>query len=186
MNTNIKGTLKHLYCPEGTPVDSALLSCASSFRNLVTLYVRSSYCGIVGVCAFGLTDDDVENLAVALPSLETLQLGKVCGFNSCRTTASSLLSISIHCLGLMHLRIHFNTQTIAGDIQRLLDEGSGRDKPRCKLQNLWVGGLPLRVYKEDIGTVAMGFADIFPCLEDLPSYGGDWRSWKMVASRLRD
>jgi len=186
MNTNIKETLKHLRCPEDTPVDSTLLSCVSPFRSLVTLYVGGGYCEMVGICTFGLTDDDVENLTVTLPSLVSLRLGKACGLNSCRTTISSLLSISTHCLGLSVLEIHFNTRTIAGDIRRLLNGGSGRDEPRCALQSLLVGGLPLRVGEEAIGTVAMGFADIFPCLEGFSSVGDDWMSWKRVTSKLRD
>jgi len=185
MNTNVKETLKFLHCPGNTPVDPTFLSSVSTFRNLVTLYVGNGYCGMGG-CAFGLTDDDVENLVVTLPSLVSLQLGKVCGLNSCHTTVSSLLSISVHCLGLSVLEIHFNTDTIAGDIQRLLGEGSGREEPRCALRSLWVGYLPLRVLKGDIGTIAMGFADIFPCLEDFSSYGGDFGSWERVTSILRD
>jgi len=185
-NTNVKETLKLLHCPPNTPVGSALLSCVSSFRNLVTLYVGKGSCEREGICTFSLTDDDVENLVVALPSLVNLQLGEVCGFNSCRTTVSSLLSMSIRCLGLTVLEIHFNTRTIAGDMQRVFNEGSVRDKPRCELQSLLVGCSPLRVREEDIGTVATGFADIFPYLEDFSSYGRDRESWKRVASKLRD
>jgi len=186
INTNIKETLKFLHCPRNTPVDSALLSSASSFRNLVTLYAGNGFCEMGIICTFGLTDNDVENLAVALPSLVNLQLGEACGSNSCRTTISSLLSISTHCLEITALEIHFNTQTIAIDIQRLLNEGSECDKPRCALRNLSVGCLPLRVREEDIGPIAMGFTDIFPCLENFSSYGGDRGRWKRMISTLRD
>jgi len=185
-NTNTKETLRLLRCPRNTPVDSTLLSSISLFRNLVTLSVGNDSCNLESNCAFGLTDDDVENLVVTLPSLASLRLGRVCFLNSCRTTVSSLLSISIHCLGLTTLEIHFNSQTITGDIRCLLDGGSGRDKPRCELRSLWVGCLPLLVRKEDIGTIAMGFVDIFPCLEDFLSYSGNLGSWKSVVSNLRD
>jgi len=186
MNTNIKETLEILHCPGNVPVDPGLLSPVSSFRSLVTLCVGGGYCETEGICAFSLTDDDVENLAVALPSLVNIQLGEMCCFNSCHTTISSLLSISIHCLGLSLLEIHFNSKTIAGDIQHLLNRGSGRDKPRCALRFLSVGGLPLRVREEDIGTVATGFADIFPRLESLSSYGHDQKRWKKVTHKLWD
>ena len=128
VNANIKETLKLLDCPEDIPVDPTLLSSISSFRNLVTLYVGNKYnhCTSRGMCLFGLSDDDMENLAVALPSLVTLRLGNVCRYNSCRTIVSSLLSISIHCLRLMALETHFNTQNIVDDIQQLLNEGSWR------------------------------------------------------------
>jgi len=68
------------------------------------------------ICRFRLIDDDVENLAVTLPSPTGVEFGKVCRLNSCRTTAASLLSISIHLLELTLLEIQFNTWTIAGDM----------------------------------------------------------------------
>ena len=188
LNTNAKATLKLLDCPGNTPVDPILLSLISSFRNLVTLCVANDYCDKEGPCLFRLTDDDVENLAITLPSLVSLRLGGVCSTNACRTSVSPLLSISIHCLGLALLEIHFNTQSIVHDIQRLLDEDSGRDKPRCKLQSLLVGCLPLQVCREDARKVAMGLAYIFPCLKRFSgvlsdSHGG-WR-WEWVASELQ-
>jgi len=188
LNTNVKATLKLLNCPENTPIDPILLSLISSFRNLVTLCVANYYCNKEGSCLFRLTDDDVENFAVALPSLVSLQLGGVCSSNACHTSISSLLSISIHCLGLTLLEIHFNTQSILDDIQRLLDEDPGRDKPRCKLQSLLVGCLPLQVCREDARKVAMGFAYIFPRLKKfsglLSDPDGSW-SWEWVASGLQ-
>jgi len=186
MKTDVKETLKLLHCPENTPVDPRLLSSILSFRNLVALYVGNDYCDTDDICTFDLTDNDVGNLAVTLPSLMSLRLGEVCALNSCRTTIASLLSISTHCLGLTLLEIHFNTQSIAGDMRRLLDEGSGRDKPRCELESLLVGCLPLRVGVGDVGIVAMGFADIFPCLKDFSSYDDYREDWKDVAFKLRD
>ena len=186
MKTNIKETLKLLRCPKNTPVDPTLLSSILSFRNLVALYVENDPCDMGDICTFDLTDYDVENLANTLPSLATVKLGEVCDFNSCRTTVASLLSISTRCLALTVLEIHFNTRTIAGDIRSLLDGGSGCDKPRCGLEILWVGHLPLRVPEEDIGTVAMGFADIFPRLKHFPGWDDIWdTSWESVASELR-
>jgi hypothetical protein len=185
LNTNVKETLKHLDCPENTLVGPVLLSHISSFRNLVTLYVANDFCDIVGEsCLFFLSDRDVENLAVTLPFLVSLRLGEVCGFNVCANTVSSLLSISIHCLGLTLLEIHFNTRSIVSDMKNLLSEGSGRDKPRCKLQSLLVGLLSLPVLAEDVGTVAMGFAHIFPCVKYFSSGGWDQKLWERVASEL--
>ena len=191
LNTNIGETLKILGFPEHIPVDPKLSSSISSFRNLVTVCVKNDYhfypCGVES-CLFRLTDDSVESLAAALPSLATLRLGEACGSNTCRTTVRSLLSISIHCLELAHLEIHFNTLSIVGDIQRLLSEGSGIGKPRCKLQSLPVGYLPLQACKEDVGVLAAGFADIFPCLACFPSDRNkrERRGWNAVASKLRD
>lgn len=188
LNTNVKATLKILNLPRNTPVDPMLLSLISSFRNLVTLCVENYYCNKEGSCVFRLTDDDVENLAVTLPSLVSLQLGRVCNSNACHTSLSSLLSVSIHCLGLELLEIHFTTQAIVDNIQRLLDEDPGRDKPRCKLRSLLVGYLPLQVCREDVGKVAIGLAYIFPCLKKISGVFSDsdeGRSWECVASELQ-
>ena len=185
MKTNAKETLKLLHCPKNTPVDRTLLSSILSFHNLVALRVKNDCCKIKGTCTFSLTDGDVENLAIALPSLTEVEFGKGCRLNSCRTTVASLLSISTNWLGLKLLEIHFNTRTIAKDMRRLLDGGFGCDKPRCGLERLWVGHLPLRARKE-IGAVAMGFADIFPCLKDFASWDGRCSpGWWRVASELR-
>ena len=183
VQNGLRERLRVLHCPEDTPVDLTLLSSILPFRHLVGLYVDNRYCH--GQCTFGLTDDNVENLAVTLPSLVRLRLGSVCGYNSCRTTIASLLSISIHCLGLTFLEIHFNTETIVGDVQHLLHEATGRGKPRCRLrEDLFFGQLPLQIHDEDVGTIAMGLVDIFPCLEDFSSR--DHRGWGAVASKLLD
>ena len=120
-------------------------------------------------------DNNMENLVTALPQLESLELGDVCELNSCNTTVTSLLSISLHCLDLTILEVHFNTQTIVSDMRRLLDGGTGRDRAKCQLRNLDVGWLPLEVDGEDIETVAMGFKVIFPCLTGFECWDDSWR-----------
>ena len=190
LSPTIGETLKTLGFPSHILVDPKLLSSISSFRNLVTVCVENDCCFYYyggGPCLFRLTDDNVESLAIALPSLVTLRLGKVCDSETSRTTVYSLLSISVHCLELAHLEIHFNTLSIVDDIQRLFNGGFGHDKPRCKLRILSVEYLPLEVREEDIGVIAAGFADIFPCLEAFSL--GERRErggWNAVASKLRD
>ena len=136
-----------------------------------------TYCSEEEGCGFHLTDDDMGNLAATLPRLEILQIGLPCRFDSCNTTFASLLSISTHCLGLEFLEIHFNTLTIAEDVQHLLGTGSGHDKAKCELRNLTVGYIPLGVGEEGIELVVMGFKVIFPCLTDFTDYGGSW--WEL-------
>lgn len=184
LDTNVKETLKFLTCSEHTPVDSTLLCSISSFRKLVSLHVENDFCEREGTCTFNLTDDDVRDFAVAMPSLVSLRLGTLCSFNWCRTTISSLLSISTHCLGLADLEIHFNTQTVVDDIQHLLNEGSGSCKPRCGLQILTVGYSPLRVDGNERKTVAMGFVDIFPCLKSFSVPGNIGGGWRNVESKI--
>ena len=170
--TNLRETLKFLGCPRGTVIDSTFSSSVANFRNLVGLRVEE-YCSGAEGCISRLTDDDVENLADALPRLNHLQLTKPCHLNSCKTTVSSLLSLSTHCLGLKLLEIHFNTRTIVGDMRHLLDGGFGRDKAKCGLRHLRVGRLPLEAGGEDVETITTGFKVIFPCL-DTCTGGGRW------------
>lgn len=172
LHTNLGEMLNTLHCPYGTIVDSTLLSSILKLRNLVTLYVGTS-CPLGG-CTFYLTDGSVENLAATLPRLETLRLGNPCRLNSCKTTIASLLSISTHCLGLTLLEIHFNTLTIAGDMQRMLDGDSWCDNAKCELQNFVVGYLPLEGGEMDVETMVVGFRAIFPCLTDITDYSGRW------------
>ena len=183
-HTNVRETLKSIDCSRDTIIDFTFLSSIVNFRNLVRLRVAGD-CSNVEGCIFHLTDDDVENLAAALPRLTNLQLVRPCQLNSCKTTVSCLLSLSTHCLGLEFLEIHFNTRTIVADIQRLLGGSPGRDKAKCELWYLKVGYLPLEVRGEDIETVAMGFKAIFPLL--VSCHGrGQWLSVGVALAKVQD
>ena len=161
-HAGITKTLKSLKCPSSTTIDSTLVSSIIKFQNLVTLEVQLN-CFRAGTCIFHLTDDDMENLAIALPRLESLRLGQPCNFHTCKTTVAALMSISVHCLDLTVLEIHFSTLEIVRDLQRVLDRGAGRDDAKCRVSDLPVGGLSFEVQK-NIETVVMGFRFIFPCL----------------------
>lgn len=172
--------LKSLECPENTILDSRLLCSIVHFRNLVTLRVRGD-CLRGKNCIFRLTDDDTENLTAALPRLKTLLLGYPCTSKTCKTTINSLVSISLNCLDLEELETHFDTQTIAVDVRRLLDNHTSREKTKCK--RLCVGVLPLDLPSDDVGIVAMGFRVIFPYLTGFTGY--TWAScWRQVESNL--
>ena len=171
---NVGETLKCLNFPSGTIIESTLLSSIINFRNLVEL-CANIYCSTEESCRFHLTDGDMENLAAALPRLERLELGRPCRFNSCGATVTSLLSISIHCLGLKHLETHFNTLNVVDDIHHLLNEGAGRGKAKCKITGLPVGDMETGMREEDIKAVAVGLKVIFPCLRGLEGKdGGLW------------
>lgn len=185
-HSNTRETLKFLTCPWGITIDPTSLSSIVKFRNLVELQMHT-HCSDVGSCVFHLTDRNMEDLTAMLPRLKTLLLGPPCLFNSCKTTVVSLMSTSIQCPDLTVLGTHFNTLTIVSDMRRLLDDGAGRDKVKCKLPSLSVGGLLLGVRGEDIGTVALGFKAIFPYLTDfLTDPGADKDGWCKLKSKLRD
>ena len=177
--TNIRETLKSLECTGINTIDSAFASSVANFRNLVDVQVTGYCLGLTG-CISRITDGDIEDLATALPRLTSVKLLRPCGLNSGKTTILSLLSLSIHCLGLHFLEIHFNTRTIIGDIQRLLDGNFGGNKAKCKLWNLVVGEAPLEVDEEDIETIVMGLRLIFPCLKTCSGVG----QWESVRTAL--
>lgn len=169
----IRETLKCLHCPWSTIIDSALLSSIVNFRNLAVLCVQT-HCSGEGGCDFHLTDDDMKNLASTLSRLKSLELGRPCLHDSCKTTVASLVSISIHCLDLTVLEVHFNAKTIVSDIQRLLGGGAGLHEAKCKLQSLYVGLSSLDISEEDIEPVAMGLRVIFPHITNLWGSNGPW------------
>jgi len=176
--TNIREIIKSLDCSWGAIVDSTLLSPIVKFRNLVALRVRADDCYGMEGCSFRLTDDDIEDLATALPRLKLLRLGRPCQSNTCNTTVASLIAISVRCPDLTVLETHINTLTIADDIRRLLDGGAGRNQTKCKLHSFLVGDLSLKVRGEDIETIAMGFKAIFPCLMKIRDSSGYWQQLK--------
>lgn len=173
-HTNIRETLTSLECPKNITVDSTFLSSIVKFRNLATLRVNTILCHGAGGCFFRITDAEVKDLATALPRLKSLHLGPPCRSNICDATVASLMSISTHCLDLICLDTHFNTQTIVADMQRLLDGGAERDKAKCKLWSYSAGFAPLQVQGQDIQTVEMGFKAIFPNLTTLRGFDRSW------------
>ena len=105
-------------------VDVSFASTVQIFQNLVRLNVGvtcpSERNG--GQCIFKLNNDDVADLVTALSQLKSLLLGRPCFENACRTTVACLLPISVHCVKLEKLEIHFNTTNIVDDIKRILED----------------------------------------------------------------
>ena len=166
--------LKSLDLPDDTIIDSAFLSSVVIFRNLVKLQVDKWFYGAEG-CLFRLTDDNVADLAAALPRLKSLRLGHPCRLNTCKTTVASLMAISVRCLDLLLLETHFNVQTIVGDMQSLLDGGAGHNKAKCQLRSIFVGDTPLELDPAGLRAVAMGLNVIFPHMTHLVGHTFRWR-----------
>ena len=181
-HTPTRETLKFIDLPNGTIVGSTFLSSIVSFRNLVKILVRNEMYQVADSCTFRLTDDDMTDLAAALPHLESLRLGSPCYLNTCKTTVASLMSISVHCLDLLILEIHFNTETIVDDMQALLDGDVGRNKAKCRLRSLLVGVMPLKLDSAGIQTIETGLNVIFPHMKALV---GDIYSWYTLKCRMR-
>ena len=99
-----------------------------------------------GRCVFELYNDNAAVPVTALSQLELLLVGYPCSNNTCITTVACRLPISVHCIGLQALEIHFNTATVVDDPKNLSGEPRCRElrsRPRCTLSRLDVYQMPL-------------------------------------------
>ena len=178
--SKLKGSLKFLKVETlpGLIVGAPLTSPIRIFRNLVDLNVEA-LCLLYGEgpCGFRLNNIDVAELAKALPRLESFLLGYPCGENTCVTTVACLVSISIHCVKLRRLEVHFNTTNIVDDLKNILADPPFqqlRSLPRCTLTCLDTHQIPLILDGSDLETVVHGMISIFPSLEYCLGYEGIW------------
>ena len=187
--SKVKESLKSLRLP--CPViGAASASLIQTFRNLVDLNVDRDCRGTGGEaqCIFKLNNDDVTKLVMALPQLESLLLGRPCSNNTCATTAACLLQISVHCVKLQTLAVHFNTTNIVDDFRDILDAPRYQElhsRPRCKISFLRVHLMPLTLDDSGFETVVNGMISIFPalgyCVEVVRGTG-----WHKLSERLTE
>jgi len=168
-------------------LDASFASRIQIFHNLVSLTVdaRCPKEHGAGQCIVKLSDDDITELAMALPQLEYLLLGDPCE-NTCATTAACLLPISVYCLKLKQLEIHFNTANIADDLEGALKGPrfqALRALPRCTLECLDVWRIPLTLDGPGFETVLNGLLDIFPSLKYCE---GLWDAWEELNKRIEE
>ena len=166
--------------PEPT-IDPSFTSVIQSFRNMV--YLNVAVVCRNGQCVFNLNNDDVAELAMALPRLEFL-LGYPCCENTCATTVACLHQISIHCAGLQLLGIHLNTIKIVDDLKNISEDPRFqglRSLRKYALSCLDVHKLPLTLDGSGLETVARGMADIFPNLDRCD--GWDELDWELMGVR---
>ena len=170
-HTTAGDNLESLEIGPGITVNSELLYYLLPFRKLTHLEVTGTC--VEGICNFGWTDDNIRDLAAALPCLQSLHLGFPCSSNTCKNTVASLVSISVNCSNLEDLRIHFNTKDIVSHMNRLIQEGTLDKRPKC---NVVIKGLSVipprlkgttdRINKKGKDCVAKGFRLIFPKLAE--------------------
>jgi len=190
--SKVKESLKSLKFPSPV-VDATSTSLIQTFCNLVDLNVDSSCSRRTGEgpCIFKLNDDNVTKLVMALPQLESLLLGRPCSDNTCATTVACLLQISVHCVKLRTLGIHFNTTNIADDLWNISYDPRYQElhsRPRCKLSRLEVLRMPLTLDVLGFVTVAKGMIGIFPALEYCVEAVRDtgWRNLSVVLKELQE
>ena len=183
----VKESLKYLNIKKSslTIIDISFISPIQKFRNLVHLDVAPQcHDEDEGQCTFKLNDRSVTKLAAALPRLKSLLLGHACFENTCATTVACLLPISVRCVQLQTLEIHFNTTNIVDDLKNVSEDSQFqelRSLPRCTLSRLDVYRMPLILEESSFETVANGMLDIFPSLEGCD---GLERTWDVLSTRI--
>jgi len=164
-------------------IDPSFTSVIQSFRNLVHLIVPVECCD--DQCVFKLDNDNVAELAMALPRLENLLFGYPCDQNTCATTVACLLPISVLCTWLQSLEIHFNTTNIAGDLESVSEDSRFqelRSLQKCALSCLDVQGIPLTVDESEYETLARGMTVIFPNLGRCDGWDDEF-NWQLAEVR---
>ena len=164
-------------------IDAAFMSPIILFHGLVILRLTAA-CYTVGGCAFNLTDDDIAEIAPALPCLVVAMLGIVCLENSCRTTVASLASLSEHCRGLQDLEIHFNTANLPNDLDAVSADPRLDSLPSlrtCDVFHLELSNAPYTISEDDVVPVLRGFRRVFPSLAGI---SGSDDNWSLLSLRL--
>ena len=186
--SKVKRSLESLTI-KGTPIpiiDGSFVFPIRAFQNLVHLNMEL-YCDNQengDQCIFELDDDDVAKLAMVLSQLESLMLGYACFQNTCATTIGCLLPISVHCVRLQSLEVHFNTTNIVDDLKNVSEDPRFqelRPLPRCTLSRLDVSDIPLTLDEPGLETVAKGMVGILPSLERCV---GLEPVWDMISDRI--
>ena len=157
-------------------IDATFTSRIIQFRRLTSLTLKSA-CYTVGGCAFKLTDDNIAEIAAALPRLEKAMLGRACPANSCQTTVTSLVSLSTRCKNLRFLDIHFNTANLREDLDSLSTDlrlDSLRTVRTSNKFHLYLSKTPYTINEDDVVPVLRGFRRIFPSLVKIWGESGPW------------
>jgi hypothetical protein len=104
-------------------------------------------------------------------------LGWPCSEDTCPTTVRSLLFLSVHCTKLEYLNIHFRMASLQVDmvdtVAYAYSQGLGL-YPKCPLETLVTGGMPLQIANHNITIISVGMLMIFPSLEKIVTISPTW------------
>ena len=169
------------------PFDSPLVSKFLPFTDLVNLSLKTGMGCLLRPCISQFTDQDVERLAIALPKLEVLMLGWPCGEDTCPTTVRSLLFLSVHCIKLKHLNIHFRMASLQADLVDTLGYAYSQglhSRPKCALESLVTGEMRLESSDNTV-VLPIGLLMIFPSLTKLAARSSTWAQLELMVTALR-
>ena len=161
-------------------IDAAFISPIILLRELTSLKLSSacsSRSTAAPICAFSLTDDNIAEVATALPHLEVAVLGIVCSANSCKTTVTSLVTFSTHCRNLERLEIHFNTTNLRNELESVSTDPRLESLPPLRTRDIFhlsLSSAPYTINEDDVIPVLKGFRRIFPSLTEIRGIGTSW------------
>ena len=179
--TSIHNTLLQLFlymACSWNPNYSSLLP----FTQLVHLVVHFPCDG--DDCSSTVDDDVTTALAQAMPKLRHLALGDMPCNVPTGITVKGLAVLAHHCPDLSTLRVHFQVDSLVTPPETDAVPSDARYAPLqrgCDLVELEVGDI--FVEQEEVATVAMTLALIFPRLESIA--GGD-TNWENVMDAICD
>lgn len=138
-----------------------------NFRSLTKLSVTSP-CD-PAQCRSRLTNDGLAQLAEALPQLVELFLGAApCGSPAREITLAGLRPLSVHCIHLETVQVHFSALDIPTDIPDNALTNPSDQEPlspnHCHLFRLVVGALPVSTSENSLLIVAYFLRQLFPRL----------------------
>ena len=181
-------TLSRLKVFPEVPINSVFVTPIMLFRELISLRLTSA-CpnGLTAAprCAFSLTDDNISDIAAALPRLEVASLGVTCSANTCQTTIASLVSFSTRCSNLELSEFHFNTTNLRNNLESVSADPRLDRLPSLRTHGIFrlsLSGAPYTISKDDVVPVLKGLRRIFPSLTRIN--GND--TWEKLNSRLRE
>ena len=160
---------------EGFTITPQIIACNLLFENLTSLQLLSD-CSTT--CRTeNLTDEDIDLLTNAMPSLKILAIGKQpCSVPS-KITFKGLYTISRRCTQLESLQIHFNPNSF---VQKVADPAVGvfetPSSVLCSVTKIDVGGIAFPTSQSDLSSVcAFGLQGIFPRLKEVVYRDVGWK-----------
>ena len=168
------------------PIDAVLMSPIMQFRGLISLKLTST-CSLMRGCAFRLTDDNIVEIATALPNLEVAILGLVCSANSCQTTVASLVSFYTCCRDLERLEIHFNTINLRNDLESASADPRLDSLPLLRTRDtfyLSLSDAPYTISEDDVVLVLKSFRGIFSSPIHIVGINASWKELNLKLQEI--
>ena len=121
-------------------------------------------------------DDDIIDLAQAMPKLEHLRLGDVpCRRIPIGVTSKGLVALAYHCQHLASLCIHFQVASLGAPLATIgigSDTESTNSRRDCALEDLNVGGICM--LEESVLMIALTLTRIFPRIKNIGCADKNW------------